>query len=109
MPRHFEACSLATWARWAGWPLAVVLLVVHLVRCRRYEIIVGRRTLGLSCGPYRHTVSLGSIEKGEARAAGGWRLLCADREPELVTRLGNRRFLVPTRDEHELRRGPGCG
>jgi hypothetical protein len=42
--------------------------VVHLVRCRRYEIIVGRRTLGLSCGPYRHTVSLGSIEKGEARA-----------------------------------------
>lgn len=59
---------MATWARWAGWPLAVVLLVVHLVRCRRYEIIVGRRTLGLSCGPYRHTVSLGSIEKGEARA-----------------------------------------
>jgi hypothetical protein len=109
VPRRFEACSLATWTRWAGWPLAGVLLVVCLVRCRRCEIIVGRRTLGLSCGPYRHTMPLTSIEKGEARAAGGWRLLCADREPELVTRLGNRRFLVPTRDENELRRALGCG
>jgi hypothetical protein len=137
LPRHFEACSLATWARWAGWPLAGacciggislvvraesktvegaaalgvlvgVLLVVGLVRCRRYEIVVGRRTLGLSCGPYRHTVPLGSIEKGEARAAGGWRRLYADRELELVTSLGDRRFLVPTRDENELRPALGC-
>ena len=133
LPRHFEGCQLAAWARALGWPLAAlacvggiwlfvaagsqilealaalvvlagVVLVVGLVRCRRHELTVGERMVELRCGPYRHTLPVGSIEHAEPRPATGWRRLYAGRELVLTTSLDRGPLPVPTLDEAELHR-----
>jgi hypothetical protein len=132
LPRHFEAIPLAPWVHYVGWPsagifsaggiwlvvgaaskpqeflgalvaLTGVMVAAALVRCRRYEITIGERTITLCCGPFRQTLPVGSLEAVHARRATGWRRLYADRELVLETSLYRGRMPVPTRDEAELR------
>jgi hypothetical protein len=132
LPRHFDGSPLASWVHYVGWPsagilcaggiwlvvgaaskpqeflgalvaLAGVVVAAALVRCRRYEVTIGQRTITLCCGPFRQTLPVGSIEVVQARGATGWRRLYADRELVLETSLDRGPMPVPTRDEAELR------
>ena len=133
LPLHFEASPLKPWVVAVGWPTAIVVCVtgialfaraesifaeavaaslllvggslfVVLVRCRRFEMTVGERMIELQAGPFRHSLPAGCVVSGAVRPATRWRRLFADREVELTLSMDDRKTVVPTRDEEELRR-----
>ena len=132
LPLHYEASPLKAAVRTAGWPAGIVatvagiagfvragsvvaeaaaallvligcVLVVALVRCRRYEVTVGRRMIELRLGPFRRTLPTGCVEAATARPASSWRWLFAPRELVLTLSLGTRPVIVPTHEPEELR------
>ena len=133
LPLHFEASPLKSWAVAVGWPAALVActagvavfvragsalveavaallifiggsMAVALVRCRRYEITVGKRMIELRAGPFNRLLPVGAVEAVKAGPATSWRRLYADLEAELVVGIEARSVVVPTNDEDELRR-----
>lgn len=131
LPHHWEASPLRTPVRVLGWPLAVLAtvggivifvkagsaaaeavaaflvvtgcaLVVLLIRCRRYEITVGRRMTEARLGPFRRTVPSGCVEQAVERPATSWRRLYAPREVELSLSVETRPVVVPSHDPAEL-------
>ncbi len=126
LPLHFEGLRLRRWIVVAGWPLALAaaalgvvlvgtsaqplvdaiglvvgvlgaVLIAGLVRCRRYEIVVGPGLLTVGAGPFRRRVPVGALEHPAVREAASWRRLYADRELVLEVPEHDERIIVPSR------------
>lgn len=80
-----------------------VTLVVLLIRCRRYEVTVGKRMIELRLGPFRRTLPAGCVEEATARRASSWRRLYAPREVALALSIETRVVIVPTHEPDDLR------
>jgi hypothetical protein len=78
-------------------------LVVFLVRCRRYEVTVGKRIIELRLGPFRRTLPTGCVTETVQRSASSWRRFFAPREMELTLSVETRALVIPTHDPEELR------
>ena len=78
-------------------------LVVALVRCRRYEVTVGKRMIELRLGSFRKTLPAGCVEQAAPRPASSWRRLFAPWELSLTLSVGARPVIVPTHEPDELR------
>jgi len=132
LPLHFEAVALRAPLKVVGWPVGVLTivagltlagraggplaeavgaalalvggtLVVALIRCRRFEVTVGRKLMELRLGPFRRTLPAGSIEAVRVRPATSWRRLFADREAVLRSGIDSRPVILPTGEPEELR------
>jgi hypothetical protein len=133
LPLHYEASPLGAVFGAIGWPIAIVgtvggiaafvkagslasealaalfvvlgcALVVLLVRCRRYEVIIGERMTELRLGPFRRTLPTGCVTDAAERPASSWRRFFAPRELVLTLGVETRPLIVPTREPDELRR-----
>jgi hypothetical protein len=78
-------------------------LVVLLVRCRRYEITVGKRMIELRLGPFRRTLPVACVIDAVERPASSWRRFFASRELAIALSVEARPLNVPTREPQELR------
>lgn len=132
LPLHYEASPLGTPFLAVGWPAGIVAivagiaafvkaesmagealaavfvvvgcaLVVLLVRCRRYEVVIGERMTELRLGPFRRTLPTGCVTEATERPASSWRRLFAPRELVLTVSVETRPLIVPTHDADELR------
>jgi len=132
LPLHFEASSLKAPVAAAGWLAGVAatvagiagfaragstaaeaaaaclvltgcVLVVLLVRCRRYEVTVGRKMLEFRAGPFRRILPAGCVERASPRPATGWRRLFASHELQLTVGVETRPLILPTNDPDDLR------
>ncbi len=77
-------------------------LVVALIRCRRYEVTVGKRMIELRLGPSRRILPAGCVEEATPRPATSWRRLYTPRELVLSLSVDTRPLIVPTHDPDEL-------
>ena len=131
LPLHYEASPLGAVFAAAGWPagiLAIVggiaafvkaeslagealaalfvvagcALVVLLVRCRRYEVVIGERMTELRLGPFRRTLPTGCVTDAVERPASSWRRFFAPRELVLTLSVETRPLVVPTHEPEEL-------
>ena len=131
LPLHFEAVALRARLKVVGWPVGLVAivagvtlvgrvgsplaeavgvvlamvggtLVVALIRCRRFEVTVGRKLVELRLGPFRRTLPAGGIQAARVRPATSWRRLFADREAVLRLGIDSRPVIVPTEESEEL-------
>ena len=138
LPLHYEASPLKAAVGAVGWPAGVVAivagiaafvgaasvaaeavsalfvvagsaLVVLLVRCRRYEVTVGRRMIEARLGPFRRTLPVGCVEEARERPASSWRRLYAARELALTLSVETRPLILPTHDPDELRTALASG
>jgi len=132
LPLHYEASPLKAAVGVVGWPAGIAAvvagiaayagagsvaaeavsvlsvglgatLVMALVRCRRYEITIGRRMIELRLGPFRRTLPTGCVEEAADQPASSWRRLYASRELVLGLSVETRALIVPTHDPDELR------
>jgi hypothetical protein len=132
LPLHYEASPLKVAVAAAGWPAGIVAivggiaafvkagsvaaeavaaffvvagcaLVVLLVRCRRYEIVIGERMTELRLGPFRRILPTGCVEHVLERPATSWRRLYAPSELALTLSVESRPLIAPTHDPDELR------
>jgi hypothetical protein len=132
LPLHYEASPLRAVIGAVGWPAAIVaivagiaafvkagsgiaeaaaallvligcLLVVVLVRCRRYEVTVGKRMIELRLGPFRRTLPAGCVTDAAERPVSSWRRYYAPREMVLTLSVETRPVIIPTHDVDELR------
>jgi hypothetical protein len=131
VPHHFEAVSLRPVLQLAGWPVALVsaasgviaaarapgplveasgvllvvlgsVLIMGLIRCRRFETVVTRKLVSAGAGPLRQSVPVSFVERAEEREASSWRLLYARREVVLEIGYDARRLVVPSVDPGQL-------
>jgi hypothetical protein len=131
LPLHFEGLRLRRWIVLAGWPLALAaagvgvvlvgtsvqplvdavglvvgvlgaVLIAGLMRCRRFEIVVGPSLLTVGAGPFRRGVPSGALGHSEVRAARSWRRLYADRELVLDVPDHGQHIVVPSVDPEGL-------
>jgi hypothetical protein len=132
LPLYYEASSLKAHVKVAGWVVGVLAtaagiagfaraestvaeavavllvliggtLVVALIRCRRYEVTVGKRMIELRLGPSRRILPAGCVEEATPRPATSWRRLYTPRELVLGLSVDTRPLIVPTHDPDELR------
>ena len=132
LPLHYEASPLKTSVKVAAWPGAIFAtvggiagfvradsvaaeavaalfvvvgcaLVVSLVRCRCYELTVGKRMIELRMGSFRRTLPAGCVEKATTRPATSWRRLFSPQELVLSLSVESRVVIVPTCEPDELR------
>jgi hypothetical protein len=132
LPLHYEASPLRAAVGAVGWPAGMVAiavgiaafveagsvaveavsalfvvagsaLVVLLVRCRRYEVTIGKRMIEQRLGPFRRTLPTGCVTDAAERPASSWRRLYAPRELRLDLSVESRPLIVPTHDPDELR------
>ena len=78
------------------------LALVGLLRCRRFETVLGTRMLMVAAGPIRRRVPVGYIEGLEWRSASSWRRLYSERELVMQLRVGNRPVVLPCDRPEEL-------
>jgi hypothetical protein len=95
--------SVASEAFSALFVVAGCALVVFLVRCRRYELTLGKRMTELRLGPFRRTLPTGCVIGVAERPATSWRRLYAPRELVLDLSVEARPVIVPTHDPDEFR------
>jgi hypothetical protein len=141
LPLHYEASPLGAVFGAVGWPVGIVAIVggiaafvkagslpaeavaalfvvvgcamvVFLVRCRRYEVIIGERMTKLRLGPFRRTLPTGCVTDAVERPASSWRKYFAPRELVLTLSVETRPLVVPTHDPDDLvaalrSKGPG--
>ena len=132
LPLHYEASPLKATVGVVGWPggIAAVVggiaayagagsvaaeavsvlfvglgatLVMALVRCRRYEVTIGKRMIELRLGPFRRTLPTSCVEEAVEQPASSWRRLFAPRELVLTLSVETRPLIIPTHDPDELR------
>ncbi len=132
VPHHFEAAPLKAPVNTVGWILGVLAVaagiacyvraelvaaeaaamvltatggtvLVLLVRCRRYEVMVGKRMVELRLGPFRRMFPTGCVDAATPRRATAWRRLYAASEVVLFSSVATRPFIVPTDDPDVLR------
>jgi hypothetical protein len=132
IPLHFEGMYLKTWIQVIGWPFAMIcviggvtvagnasgfaaelsgaaaaaiggVLIVALVRCRRFEIVLGARVLTVGAGPLLRRVPVGLIDRVAEGTATSWRRLYADGELVLRLAAGSREIVFPCQQPDELR------
>jgi hypothetical protein len=132
LPLHYEASPLEAVFGAVGWPVGIVAIVggiaafvradsvateavaaffvvagcalaVLLVRCRRYEVVIGERMTELRLGPFRRTLPTGCVTDATERPASSWRRFFAPRELVLTLSVETRPLVVPTHDPEELR------
>ena len=131
LPRHYEGLPLRLLLVVAGWAVGVVaatggiaamvlgddtalelpgavlaavgaVLLAAVVRCRRVDVLVGKRWLEVRNGPRRHRVPVEWVRGAETRAASSWRRLYADHEVMVALTTGDRELVAPTREPEEL-------
>jgi len=131
IPLHFEGMLLRAWIQALGWPLGLIctvggvmvagrasvfaaelfgaiaaaiggVMIVALVRCRRFEIVLGGRLLTVGAGPLLRRVPVGLIGRVDERAATSWRRFYADRELVLRLTAGAREVVFPCNHPEEL-------
>jgi len=131
LPLHYETSPLRAAFGAGGWPVGIVAivggiaafvraeslaaeavaalfvvagcaLVVLLVRCRRYEVIIGERMTELRLGPFRRTLPTGCVTDAVEQPASSWRRFFASRELVLTLSVETRPVIVPTHDPDEL-------
>lgn len=127
IPLHFESVPLRPPVVAVGWPAAVVgaaggialavigqdsaaelvgavlaaaagVAMIGLVRCRRFDVVVGRKWLQGVAGPIRNRVPVALIEELKGRPATGWRRLYSDTELAIATGRGGSELAMPTRE-----------
>ena len=132
LPLHYEAAPLKAAVGAVGWPAGIAAvvggiaayagadsvaaeavsvlsvglgatLVMALVRCRRYEVTIGRRMIELRLGPFRRTLPTGCAENAAEQPASSWRRLYARQELVLTLSVETRPLIVPTSDPDQLR------
>ena len=132
LPLHYEALPLRAAFGGVGWPVGIFAivggiaafvrtnsvateavaaclvvagcaLVVLLVRCRRYEVTVGKRMTELRLGPFRRTLPTGCVTDTVEQPASSWRRFFAPRELVLSLSVETRPVIVPTNEPDELR------
>ena len=132
LPLHYEASPLRVAVSAIGWPVGILAIaagiaayvgaasylseavgallvligctvVVVLVRCRRYEVTVGRRMTELRSGPFRRTLPTACVERASERPASSWRRFFAPWELVLTLSVESRPLVLPTHDPDELR------
>lgn len=132
LPLHYEASPLKMAVAAVGWPAGIagifggiavyagaasvvteavsvlsvglgVTLVMALVRCRRYEVTIGKRMIELGLGPFRRTLPTGCVEEAAEQPASSWRRFYAPVEMVLRLSVETRPLIVPTHDPDELR------
>ena len=123
--------ALKVWVQLVGWPLGLAcavggvglagkasafaveligvvvaaasgILLVALVRCRRFEIVLGARLLTVGAGPLLRRVPVGLIERLEESSASSWRRLYSGREVVAHLTVGDRVLVFPSHDPQEL-------
>jgi hypothetical protein len=133
LPLHYEASPLGSAFGAVGWPIGIVAivggiagfvragsmaaeaiaalivvigcaLVVLLVRCRRYEVIIGERMTELRLGPFRRTLPTGCVTETAERPASSWRRFFAPRELVLTLSVETRPLVIPTHEPDALGR-----
>lgn len=131
VPRHYEGVPVKPWVLVIGWPLGLAcavggvvlagkasvfavemigviaaalggVTIVALLRCRRFEIVLGARLLTVGAGPLLRRVPVGLIDGVEERAASSWRRLYADREVAAHLTVGDRVMIFPSNDPQEV-------
>ena len=131
LPLHYEASPLRAVFGALGWPVGIVAVVggiaafvkaesvsaealaalfvvvgcalaVFLVRCRRYEVIIGERMTELRLGPFRRTLPTGCVTDALERPSSSWRRFFAPRELVLTLSVETRPLVVPTHEPEEL-------
>jgi len=132
LPLHYEASPLGATFGAVGWPVGIAAivggitafvradsigaeaiaafsvvvgcaLVVLLVRCRRYEVVIGQRMTELRLGPFRRTLPTACVTDAVERPASSWRRFFSPRELVLTLSVEARPLIVPTHDPEELR------
>jgi len=132
LPLHYEASPLRVAVGAVGWPAGIVAItagiaafvgaesglgeataavivligctmVVALVRCRRFEVIVGQRIIELRLGLFRRRLPTGCVRETAEQPASAWRRLYAPRELVLTLSVETRPLIIPTHDPEELR------
>jgi hypothetical protein len=132
LPLHYEASPLGGLVKAVGWPVGIVAIVggiaafvkagslaaeavaalfvvagcavvVLLVRCRRYEVVIGERMTELRLGPFRRTLPTGCVSDVVEQPASSWRKFFAPRELVLTLSVETRPLIVPTHDPEEFR------
>jgi hypothetical protein len=136
LPLHFEGVPLKSSVKRFGWPAAVLLValglvvmvarpgfafevcgalvaatgaivVTGLVRCRRYELVVGEKWFLASAGPMKRHIPVQLIAGVSERPATSWRRLYADREVVVSMPVGEQNEAFPSREVAELFRALG--
>ncbi len=136
VPDHFEGVPLKGAVQMGGWfggsilaALGIVLMVlsrgtvneplgavgaaagtialVAVVRCRRFEIQIGRRWIIIGAGPLTRRIKRDLVTAYQMRPATGWRRLFADHEVVLTLRVGDYQHIAPTRNPEELQESLG--
>ena len=131
VPHYYEAVSMRPEVLAAGWVLAILavgggiaamvigsdswlenlgaiagtlgaVLVVALVRLRRFEILLGEKWLAVKTGPVRHRFPVRSLGRPAARRASSWRRLFSPVELEVKISDPDRTIGLPTRDPEAL-------
>jgi len=131
VPLHYEGIALKTSARAVGWPLGLAcavggvmvagrasgfvvemvgvvaaalggMTIVALLRCHRFEIVLGARLLTVGAGPLLRRVPVGLIDRVEDRAATSWRRLYSDHEVVVRLTVGDRVMIFPSNDPREF-------
>lgn len=137
IPLHYEGVLLKRWVQVAGWPLGVAcavigvvvagrgsafasevigvvaaamggILIVALLRCRRFEIVLGPRLLTVGAGPLLRRVPVGLVEGLDESTATSWRRLYSDREVAVRLTVADRFLIFPSDDPDELRTALGA-
>jgi len=132
IPLHYESLALRPGVRAAGWAFGVAAVaggitvmvvgqgtwvevigavvaaaggaaIAGLIRCGRFETMLGRRWLLAGAGPLRRRVAPDSVDSAITdRASTGWRRLYAGREEVLELAVHGARLVIPTRDPGAL-------
>ena len=138
IPIHFEGVPLKRSLKFVAWPgslvcavvgiavmvvrpgwiievaaalcaAAGVVLLTGLIRCRRYELVVGKKWFFATLGPFKRHIPLQLVEGAFERPAESWRRLFADRELVLRVSVGSGEDPFPTRQPDELLEALGVG
>lgn len=131
IPEHYEGVPLKRTVLLLGWTVGLVLTVggvsvmvltagtlfeaagalcaaggaialAAVIRCRLYEIQVGRRWIKIGAGPLTRRFKSDLVAVHRQRTATGWRRLYADHEVVLILSISDDQHIVPTRDPTEL-------
>lgn len=132
VPELYEGLKLRAWARLSAWLCGLVfvtggiavmvsgdgalveltgalgaaigaVVLAGVIRCARFEIILGKEWLRIGAGPFTHRMKWDLVRDCTIRPSTGWRRLFADRE--IVFSLGFRDqvHLAPSNSPEEVR------
>lgn len=131
VPDHYEGVPLKKAVQLSGWFVGLVLTVggvcgmvlaagtvfeaagalcaavgaivlAGVIRCRRYETLVGRRWVTIGAGPLTRRFKRDIVAADRLCSATGWRRFYADHEVVVILSISDEEHIIPTRDPDEI-------